>query len=36
MSLNLSLVANADVILLLVRKLASFRKRMESASASPP
>jgi hypothetical protein len=36
MSLNPSLVANADVILLLARKLTSFRKRMERAGASPP
>jgi hypothetical protein len=36
MSLNPSLVANADVILLLARKLTSFRKRMEHASAPPP
>jgi hypothetical protein len=36
MSLNPSLVANADVILLLARKLTSFRKRMERAGASRP
>ena len=35
MSLRPSLVANADVILLLAAKLISFRKRMDRAGGAP-